>query len=135
MDTNNVDNIAFKLIHKTKESKSLGIKGLLSILCVIVSIVAIVILFVKLQKKSKELAALKHERDVAKENEERLVITAKVLKNSSMRKELLDKAEEVANEVKILEAQINDIEVAYADTRAKIEALQTWEDVESYLTK
>lgn len=121
-----------KVITTSKESTGPK-KWVLALVGVALSGLLIASLYFILRRKGKELAKLKHDRDLAAAKAESLELAAKTSKNTAIASKLLDNADRLRQEIQGLHEQMDVLESERKETHEKIDALRTWDDLDRYL--
>lgn len=125
---------ALNAVRRRQMTQSTTKGWIFAIIAVILSTVAIAVLYWKLRARGRELARLKHERDLEKEYEIQARVDAEVAESIAQAEDALERAEESAHRVEDLEDQITEVHEQRVRTLSVINALDTWEDVERYLS-
>ena len=105
------------------------------LIAALASAVAIFTLYVKLRKQGKELAKLKHEKNVHVEEAKQAEADAEIAKNDESFNEAIDQARQAEEAVVDLELKITETNASLAAKREAIQALSTWDDVTKFLEK
>ena len=106
-------------------------KLLYGFVALISAAVLITVYVIRSNLRSKELAALKHDLDVAKEHLIQAGVAATLAKHEDTKQAALTRAQVLLEEVKELEQAVAQVEETYANDRALIASLRTWEDIDA----
>lgn len=118
-------------LQQKRESGSGGVIG--TLVLVVLSLIAIAALMYSAWKDSKELAKLRHERDVEKEAAHRAAQRVVIAEHEDVRAELVADANEKLDVVEKLQEDIHDLAAEHAKNVAIIKKLKTWDDINEYL--
>lgn len=126
---------ALEAVSKHQGEKKSSKGWIFAVIAAILAAVAIAILYWRLRRRGKELAKLKHERDVTAELEIQAQVAAEVAENSAQVEAALERVDEANLDLAIIEQEIRDVEARQEHTAGVIHALRTWEDVDRYLNR
>lgn len=99
------------------------------------SLIAILVLFFMLRRQGRELAKLKHEKNVNEERVKQAEANAEIAENQASFETSIEDARQAEATVVDLEDKIVVLQQSLADKKEAIQALSTWEDVSKYLEK
>ncbi len=100
-----------------------------------VALGGVIVLYYKMWSKSRELAKLKHERDIAAENQIKAGVDAKVADELKGFREARADAAQATEDIRKLEEKINGAEIERLKLEGDIDALRSWDDVDRYLAR
>jgi len=125
---------AAETIAKHNAEKKKGKKGWIAgLVGATLALIAIAVLYWRLRASGKELAKLRHERDVARERAVQAKTDMMVAENTSQVAEALARAEAASEEVAVIRHHIQETVEAQRTAHALIDSLKSWEDIERYL--
>lgn len=118
-----------------QEERSSVWKWIVSAIVGVLALGAIAWLYFKLWRQSKELAQLRHDRDVAAEKVVRAEVESKIVDNLEAYRVARADAFTAHHQVETLKNAIDRVEVEHKQVREAVDALQNWDDVDRYLGK
>jgi septal ring factor EnvC (AmiA/AmiB activator) len=99
-----------------------------------IAMLTIGIMYWRAWRQGKELAKLKHERDVAEQNKARAEVEDRVARNEEEAKKLLEEAAAADKRAAAIDAKLKEAADAKTKTDEDIDALKNWRDVDRYLS-
>lgn len=108
---------------------------IIALIAGILSVVAVAVVYFQLWKKGKQLAKLKHERDVLRERELAAVAESHIAANTDLMIEAMNEADQARDRQVELAVESNSLLDESRKKRDLIESLVTWEDVDLYIRK
>ena len=115
----------------TPKSKKKG--WIFGLIAAILSIVAVAVVYYQLWRRGKEVAKLKHERDLLREKEQQHVVDSQIATNTMLRIEAMQAAQRAQEEQAVITEQIDSLREEAVEQRSIIDSLTTWEDVDKYI--
>lgn len=100
----------------------------------IVSLIALAGLSFILWRKGREIAKLKHERDITKQNEKRAIAQAQIEENNKKIDKLRAKASDLNVRISEIDIKLEEVKKSATIAEEKIHALKNWEDVDRLLS-
>lgn len=116
-----------------EKQKAGGGGAITTLILVVLVLVAVAAMSYLAWKQSKELAELRHERDVAKEDAHQEAVRASVAALEEDKQQHLDAANAAMDRVDATRASIIDLAEQHARNVAIISKLKTWDDIDEYL--
>lgn len=98
----------------------------------LVSLITLAVLAWQARRKGEELARLKHQRDLLKEQEQRARVAAQDAKTEERSKQHMELCESLKLENDRLDARITNIHLDEKTALEKIDAIKNWDEVDSY---
>lgn len=86
-------------------------------------------------RKGRELAKLKHEKDVADEEALQAAADARLAQDQAERDEAAQRLTDAAQRVQELEERIAESKEKYEETRKQLDRITNWDDVDQYLSR
>lgn len=117
-----------------KETDTGGKKRwIFGLLGVILAVVAGAVVYWKLWKQGKELARLRHQQDVIKEQEVQARVKVLLEANSLAKEKLTTKIHNARAEQVIIQNELALLEESTARQRAILSSLQSWEEIDTFI--
>ncbi len=127
-----------KIVEKAVKASSKAKKtGKIVAICTaaLLSMLAIFGIWIKLRRQGKELAKLKHEKNVNDEKLRQAEVNAELAKNEADFQSHIQEAQAHLNTVTDLENKITTIQQEHQRQTELIQSLVTWEDIDKYLDR
>jgi FtsZ-interacting cell division protein ZipA len=123
-------------IQTYQDKKSNGKNGwIFGGIAAILSIVAIGLIYFRLWRTGKELAKLKHERDVYREKETQAITNSAIATNNAEKTIAMRVAQEAQVEQTRIAEEIKQLQIDTNEKHKIINSLTTWEDVDKYIQR
>ncbi len=132
--TADLEETVTKTVDKIKDYKKTG-KIVALVVAALASLLTVFGLWIKLRKQGKELAKLKHEKNLHDEELRRAAADALLNKDEADKEAALDKAEHHWEVSQGLSHQIDDIILDNKKQRDTIEALADWDQIDAFLER
>lgn len=84
-------------------------------------------------KKARELAKLKHEKDVAKEEKNQIKLNKIIDKNQNNIDDNNKKLKDINIEIENIETELNNVTKEFLIEEEKINAIENWKDLDRYI--
>lgn len=107
-------------------------KWITGLLVTAVALFSIGIMYWRAHKQGKEIAELKHERDLAAQRARIAKFEEKAAKATVWRDTIRRRALKAVAQVKSLDAEIKELENVNSETKKTIDDLKNWRDVDRY---
>lgn len=94
-------------------------------------LIAVAVYFVRAHFVGREIAKLKHERDLAKRNQKLAEVRMKTAPNIAEAARASVAAQAAMDEAQVIQWRIETLKQEYAATRKLIDKISSWEDVDA----
>jgi len=118
-------------VPKTSLSKPWG--WIVGLIIAVIVFIGLALLAWYLWSKGRELAKLKHERDLNIEKKKQLEVDAQIETEEAKVKEVQKELEELDKKIKTSENKILEIEAARKCAKERINEISSWDDLEKYM--
>ena len=119
---------------KAQTERSSPASWVMGLLVAAVAMIGLGIAYWRARKQGKEIAKLKHEKDVAARDKEQADLAHKITKSSVRAAKLRAKGRRAEITIEEVDRKLKEIEENATSTRSQIDALKNWDDVDRYLS-
>jgi hypothetical protein len=121
-------------IQDNKEKESVGAGGWLGALIAAILVIIVTGIFGFIAwKRGKEMSKLLHEKAIREEEEHQAKVNADLAETDEVRDEAIKVVNEARRDIAVLEVERREIEEAHREVRARIDAITSWDDVDSFI--
>jgi len=125
---------AISAVQGNKAAEQAGSGGWIgALVAAIIVIITVAVLGFMAWKKGRELSALLHEKATAEEDAHQAKVDVAIAADEDKRRAALAAAAQAAAELEKLEREFQLLEEDHLEIRTRIDALLSWDDVDSYL--